>query len=63
VKRYCSYGANIWYQRNTEGEHLSEVVNGKPSATQFLQDVLEGRYEHDGCTVEDVSVNLISAAS
>jgi hypothetical protein len=63
VERYCRYGANIWYQRNTEGEHLSEVVNGKPSATQFLQNVLDGRYEHDGCTVEDVSVNLISAAS
>jgi hypothetical protein len=63
VQRYCRYGANIWYQRNTDGGHLSEIVNGKPSATQFLQDVLDGRYEHGGCTVEDVTVDLVSAAN
>lgn len=62
VRRYCRYGANVWYQRNTEGEHLSEVVNGKPRATQFLQDVLTGEYEHEGCTVEDVTVDLVSIA-
>lgn len=62
VQRYCRYGANVWYQRNTEGEHLSEVVNGKPRATQFLKDILDGAYEHKGCTVEDVTIDLISVA-
>ena len=60
VQRYCRYGANIWYQRNTVGEHLSEVVNGRPRAKQFLQDVLGGVYEHEGCTVEDVTIDLLS---
>jgi hypothetical protein len=63
LQRYCRYGANIWYQRNTVGGHLSEIPNGKPSATQFLQDVLDGRYEHEGCTVEDVIVDLAPAAN
>ena len=60
VQRYCRYGANIWYQRNTEGEHLSEVINGRPRAKQFLQDVLSGGYEHEGCTLENVTIDLIS---
>lgn len=60
VQQYCRYGANIWYQRNTEGAHLSEAVNGKPRAKQFLQDVLDGVYDHEGCTVEDVSIDLAS---
>ncbi|KAM0702175.1 hypothetical protein Q7P35_011085 [Cladosporium inversicolor] len=60
VQRYCRYGANIWYQRNTEGAHLSEAVNGKPRAKQFLQDVLDGVYDHEGCIVEDVSIDLVS---
>jgi len=61
VQRYCRYGANIWYQRNTVGAHLSEIVNGKPRAKQFLQDVLSGVYGHEGCTVENVTIDLVSA--
>jgi hypothetical protein len=60
VHQYCRYGANIWYQRNTEGAHLPEAVNGKPRAKQFLQDVLDGVYEHEGCTVENVTIDLSS---
>lgn len=62
VERYCEYGANMWYQRNTVGDHLTEVFNGKSRAQQFLQDVLGGRYEHEACTVEDVAVDLFSLA-
>lgn len=58
VERYCTYGANIWYQRNTVGGHLPEVANGKARTKQFLQDVLEVNYTHEGCTVEDVTVNV-----
>jgi hypothetical protein len=60
VHQYCRYGANIWYQRNTEGAHLPEAVNGKPRAKQFLQDVLDGVYEHEGCNVENVTIDLSS---
>jgi hypothetical protein len=63
VQRYCRYGANIWFQRNAVGGHLSEIPNGKPSATKFLRDVLDGQYEHEGCTVEDVTVDLVSASN
>lgn len=58
VKRCCAYGANIWYQRNTAGAHLPEVINGKGRAMQFLLDVLEGDYAHEGCTVETVTVDI-----
>jgi hypothetical protein len=57
---YSMYGANVCYQRNTKGDNFSELVNGKPSAMKFLEDVLSGEYEHEGCIVEDVSVDLIS---
>ena len=60
VQLYCRYGAKIWYQRNTEGAHLPEVVNGRPRAKRFLQDALDGVYEHKGCTVENVTIDLTS---
>ncbi|KAM0717301.1 hypothetical protein Q7P37_007153 [Cladosporium fusiforme] len=59
VDKYCDYGANVWYQRNTVGDHISEVTNGKARARQFLQDVIEGGYAHEGCTVEDVAVDVL----
>lgn len=62
VERYCEYGANIWYQRNTVGDHVEEHENGKARTFQFLQDVLEGNYSHHGCTVETVTVNVATNA-
>lgn len=63
VRRYCRYGANIWFQRNTKGNHIQEMTNGEPGARRFLHDVLKGMYEHNGCTVEDVTVDLAAAAN
>lgn len=62
VARYCRYGANVWYQRNTKGDHTSEWINGLPRAQKFLHQVLDGTYSHEGCTVEDVAVDLWGAA-
>lgn len=58
VGRYCKYGANILYQRNTVGSHVEEHENGKAAAYRFLQDVLGGKYSHHGCTVETVTVKV-----
>ena len=63
VQRYCRYGSDIWFQRNTVGNHIQEATNGKPAAKAFLQSVLEGTYEHGGCTVEDVTVDLLSGTA
>jgi hypothetical protein len=60
VQRYCGVGANILYQRNTVGNHLTEASNGAGRAVAFLAAVLEGgyakQYKTQGCTVQNVTV-------
>lgn len=63
VARYCRYGANVWYQRNTKGDHTSEWMNGPPRARKFLQQVLDDAYSHEGCTVEEAAVVLVGDAA
>lgn len=63
VARYCRYGANVWYQRNTKGDDTSELMNGSPRARKFLQQVLDDAYSHESCTVEEVAVDLVGDAA
>lgn len=56
VKRYCEVNGNIWYQRNTIGDHSAEAVNGDARAFKFLSDVLGGTYHQTGCKIENVTV-------
>lgn len=56
VARYCAVGANILYQRNTVGSHVTEGTNGDARAMLFLTTVLLGNYSHTGCTVQNVTV-------
>ena len=49
---------NVLYERNTVGGHLEEAANGKPTAWAWLHGVLDGEYNHEGCTVRDVSVQV-----
>ena len=58
VEKYCSIGARILYERNTIGGHLAEMTNGDQRALQWLKMVLDGRYDHQGCTIRNVSVNV-----
>ena len=58
VESYCSVGANIVYERNTVGGHIAEETNGDARALQWLGQVLTGTYDHKGCTVKDVSLNV-----
>lgn len=61
INRYCSVGANIWYQRNTAGGHQAEATNGESRAFQFLTSVLGGFYDRTGCTIEDVTVAITNS--
>jgi hypothetical protein len=62
VERYCAVGANIAYQRNTVGGHLSEYINGEPEAFVFLSEALDGIYSGNyktvGCTVQNVTIAI-----
>lgn len=62
VERYCAVGANILYQRNTIGVHISEYANGVERSFEFLDSVLGGtyaaKYSTDACTVQNVTVGV-----
>lgn len=65
VAKYCAVGANILYQRNTVGGHLAEDYNGDASAFEWLSSVLDGTYStlypSQGCTVQNVTLNMTSS--
>lgn len=65
VAKYCAVGANILYQRNTVGGHLAEDSNGDASAFEWLSSVLDGtysmRYSPQGCTIQNVALNVTSS--
>lgn len=67
VQKYCDAGANILFQRNTVGDHNSETGNGMPRAMAFLMEAFAGqlgpKFPSKGCRVENVTVDLLSAAS
>ena len=65
VDKYCTVGANIFYQRNTVGGHAAEQTNGLAGALEWLSGVLDGTYSSSplsqGCTIQDVTVNVTSS--
>ena len=65
VNKYCTVGANILYQRNTVGGHIAEVTNGDAMAFEWLSSVLDGTYStmfsSQGCTIQNVTVNITSS--
>ena len=58
VDRYCGVGVNIVYERNSIGGHLAEETNGDKRAFEWLSQVLGGTYEHTGCTIKNVAINI-----
>ena len=58
VQRYCNVGANILYERNKVGGHLAEETNGDKRALEWLSKVLDGSYQHAGCTIKNVAINV-----
>lgn len=67
VERWCGAdaGADITYERNTVGEHMSEIDNGKPRVEEWLESIFDESYEPSagGCTVRNVTVDLSTEAS
>ncbi|KAK8855837.1 secretory lipase-domain-containing protein [Apiospora arundinis] len=67
LERFCTVGVNILNQRNTVGDHITEVSNGQPRALEWLDNALSGtlsqKYPVSGCKTEDVTVNITQAAS
>ncbi|KAI8650547.1 hypothetical protein NCS57_01388800 [Fusarium keratoplasticum] len=62
VDRFCRGGADITYERNTVGEHVSEIENGKPRAFKWLWSVFDESYEPStaGCRIRNVTVKVDS---
>lgn len=62
VEKYCSRDANILYQRNSVGQHVEEVTNGKSRAVAWLSSVFDGShkatYPSNGCTVQNVTITV-----
>ncbi|RGP73092.1 hypothetical protein FLONG3_6407 [Fusarium longipes] len=60
VDKLCNAGAEITYERNTVGSHVSEIENGKPRAFQFLWGIFDGSYVSPATKrkVSDVTVDV-----
>ncbi|KAM5343280.1 hypothetical protein ACJ41O_014246 [Fusarium nematophilum] len=60
VKRFCDAGVRITYERNTVGEHVSEIENGKPRAFKWIQSIFDESYEPPAteCSIRDVTVKV-----
>ncbi|KAI8966326.1 LIP-domain-containing protein [Daldinia sp. FL1419] len=60
VERFCSRGADITYERNTVGGHVSEIGNGKGRAVKWLWSIFNESHvpAAEGGTIRDVSVNI-----
>ncbi|EPE06612.1 lipase 1 precursor [Ophiostoma piceae UAMH 11346] len=61
VARYCAVGANILYERSSIGGHTSGAINGRASATAFVDAIFGGTYaatyNTTGCTIREVAWN------
>lgn len=58
VKRYCSAGADVLFERNTVGGHVAEETNGDARAMAWLEKVLSGDMVGEGCVVKDVTLDV-----
>ncbi|OAG01115.1 LIP-domain-containing protein [Paraphaeosphaeria sporulosa] len=63
VERWCSINVDVEYQRNTVGNHITEISNGKQRALDWLGSIFDGTATIGGCSVKNVSVNVVSSVS
>lgn len=45
VEKFCQLGANVLYERNTVGKHVSEYQNGHTRSLDWLSSVFDGTYD------------------
>ncbi|KAF4334621.1 lipase 1 [Fusarium beomiforme] len=62
VDRLCGLGAEITFERNTVGSHVSEIENGKSRAFGFLRSIFDESYESPNPKrkILDVTVDVSS---
>ncbi|KAI1478962.1 LIP-domain-containing protein [Daldinia eschscholtzii] len=60
VERFCGLGADVTYERNTLGGHVSEIANGKGRAVKWLWRIFDESYvpAAEGGVIRDVAVNV-----
>jgi hypothetical protein len=56
VSKWREDGAHILFERNTLGNHVSEIENGKPRAMAWLRQIFDESYETSTCTIRNVIV-------
>jgi hypothetical protein len=61
VKRWCDINVNVEYQRNTVGNHVTEILNGRQRALDWLGRIFEGTAAVGGCSVKNVTVDATSS--
>ena len=58
VQKLCDAGAEIMYDRNEVGNHVTEIENGKQRVFGFLGAIFEEAYgSNERCNALDVSVD------
>ncbi|KAJ8123914.1 hypothetical protein ONZ43_g245 [Nemania bipapillata] len=60
VERFCAAGADITYERNTVGGHVSEIENGNGRAIAWLRTIFDESYvpSPPGGMIRDVKVDI-----
>lgn len=66
VDKYCNMGANIYYVRNDQGNHVDEAYHGAMGAFMWVNNILnmkkgkgflDPEYPASGCKTVNVSIN------
>ncbi|KAF2450175.1 lipase [Karstenula rhodostoma CBS 690.94] len=63
VERWCGINVDVEYQRNTVGNHITEIGNGKQRALNWLGGIFDGTAIVGGCSVQNVTVDVTSSVS
>jgi hypothetical protein len=63
IERWCGINVDVEYHRNTVGDHITEILNGRQRALDWLERIFEGTVTVGGCSVKNVTVNVASSMS
>ncbi|KAI4870385.1 secretory lipase-domain-containing protein [Hypoxylon rubiginosum] len=60
IAHYKRFNASVLYERNTAGDHITEIENGQDRAIEWLASVFNGTYDgvDQGVRVRDVTIDI-----
>lgn len=60
MAHYERHNVSVLYERNTVGDHITEIINGEGRAIEWLASVFDGSYDgaNQGVRVRDVAVDI-----